>query len=86
MVQLLVLISLVALSAPAQRPPQVAIGVAAPAFAVVDDAGRKVSLKDFRGKVVVLEWHEKGCPYVNKHYRGGEMQARQKRWIDKGVA
>ena len=85
MIQILVLMSLVAFSSPYQRPPQVPIGVAAPGFSIADDSGRKVSLDEFRGKFVVLEWHEKGCPYVNKHYRGGEMQARHKRWMDKGV-
>lgn len=86
MTQLLVLISLVVLAVPAQRTPIVPIGSVAPAFTVTDDAGRTVSLADYRGKVVVLEWHEKGCPYVTKHYRGGAMQARQNRWMDQGVA
>ena len=35
---------------------------------------------------MVLEWHEKGCPYVTKHYRTGHMQRLQKQWTDRGVA
>ena len=44
------------------------------------------SLAEFKGKYVVLEWHEKGCPYVSKHYKTGHMQALQKKWMDRGVA
>ena len=68
-----------------QRMAQVAVGAVAPAFRVTDDTGAMRSLADYRGKFVVLEWHEKGCPYVTKHYRGGSMQARQKAWMDRGV-
>ena len=64
----------------------VAVGDQAPAFTASDDQGRQVSLAQFRGKYVVLEWHEKGCPYVAKHYRGGHLQALQKEWTDRGVA
>jgi peroxiredoxin len=82
---LLIALSLLVLFAPGQRSPQVPVGAIAPTFTVADDGGKQVSLADYRGKFVVLEWHEKGCPYVTKHYRGGDMQARQKRWMDKGV-
>ena len=61
-------------------------GAAAPDFSVADDHGTKRSLSDFRGKFVVLEWHEKGCPYVTKHYRTGHMQRLQREWMDRGVA
>ena len=68
-----------------QGMAQVAIGSTAPAFRVTDDTGAMRSLADYRGKFVVLEWHEKCCPYVTKHYRGGAMQARQKTWMGRGV-
>jgi hypothetical protein len=34
---------------------------------------------------VVLEWHNNGCPYTQKHYESGNMQRLQKEWTSKGV-
>jgi peroxiredoxin len=42
-------------------------------------------LSDFRGKIVVLEWTNPGCPVVQRHYRDGLMPALQKECTDKGV-
>lgn len=61
------------------------IGKAAPAFTGTDSHGRKVSLTDFKGKWVVLEWLNHECPYVRKHYGGKSMQALQKKYGEKGV-
>jgi hypothetical protein len=44
-----------------------------------------VSLADYKGKHVVLEWVNPGCPYVRKHYDSANMQATQKGAVDKGV-
>lgn len=60
------------------------VGEAAPAFTATDSNGAKVSLADFGGKYVILEWTNADCPYVKKHY-GGNMQALQKEAKDKGV-
>jgi hypothetical protein len=57
-----------------------AVGQAAPAFSVSDLAGKPVSLADYKGKTVVLEWTNFGCPFVQKHYRSGNMQALQKKY------
>ncbi len=65
---------LVAASAAAQA----VVGQAAPAFALNDTQGRAVKLADFKGKHVVLEWVNPGCPYVRKHYDSGNMPATQK--------
>ena len=46
-------------------------------FRLVDANGRAVTLSQFRGKPVVLEWNNPGCPYVQKHYDSGNMQATQ---------
>jgi AhpC/TSA family len=62
-----------------------AIGQPAPDFRATDSAGRAVSLADFKGKTVVLEWVNPGCPYVQKHYGAANMQATQRSAIDKGV-
>jgi peroxiredoxin len=47
--------------------------------------GKTYKLADFKGKYVVLEWHNAGCPYVKKHYEPGNMQKLQKQWTAKGV-
>ncbi|QYC09734.1 thioredoxin family protein [Brevundimonas nasdae] len=56
----------------------------APAFTLVDADGVQRSLADFRGKTVVLEWTNEGCPYVQKHYTGA-MQALQREAQADGV-
>ena len=55
-------------------------GQPAPAFTATDLAGKPVSLADYKGRTVVLEWHNFGCPFVQKHYRSGNMQALQKKY------
>jgi len=61
------------------------VGQAAPDFTLKDATGKTVKLSDFRGKHVVLEWTNPGCPYVKKHYNSGNMPATQKEAVDKGV-
>lgn len=61
------------------------VGEAAPDFVGADSNGKTHKLSDFRGKVVVLEWHNQGCPYTRKHYESGNMQKLQKEWTAKGV-
>mgnify|MGYP001325876399 CR=1 FL=1 len=61
------------------------VGQPAPAFSAVDTAGKTVSLADFKGRHVVLEWVNPGCPFVQKHYSGGNMQGTQKEATAKGV-
>jgi hypothetical protein len=61
------------------------IGELAPAFTSRDTKGRTRSLAEFKGRWVVLEWHNNGCPYVRKHYGSGGMQTLQREWTAKGV-
>jgi hypothetical protein len=61
------------------------IGKAAPDFAVMGSDGRMHTLSEYKGKIVVLEWLNHGCPYVRKHYDTGNMQALQKEMTDKDV-
>jgi len=42
-------------------------------------------MEQYRGKYVVLEWHNQGCPFTRKHYVSGNMQVLQKEWTAKGV-
>jgi hypothetical protein len=53
------------------------VGQKAPEFSAKDTSGKTVNLADFKGKTVVLEWVNPGCPYVRKHYTGGNMQGTQ---------
>ena len=61
-----------------------AVGQTAPDFTATDALGKTHRLSDFKGKHVVLEWTNPGCPFVVKHY-GGNMQALQKEFTIKGV-
>jgi len=61
------------------------VGDAAPAFSATGSDGKTYKLADYRGKYVVLEWHNNGCPYTRKHYESGNMQKLQKEWTGKGV-
>jgi peroxiredoxin len=63
----------------------VRVGTPAPAFTATDSRGQTESLDQYRGKYVVLEWHNRGCPYTRKHYVSGNMQVLQKEWTTKGV-
>ena len=60
-------------------------GEPAPGFTSVDSNGKQQSLSTYKGKFVVLEWHNQGCPYTKKHYESGNMQKLQKEWTAKGV-
>jgi len=53
------------------------VGRPAPNFKAADVNGKAVSLSDFRGKTVVLEWNNPECPFVKKHYGSGNMQKAQ---------
>jgi len=76
----LVLALLFACSAYAQK-----IGEPAPDFQATDSRGQTHELSEYRGKFVVLEWHNNGCPYTKKHYESGNMERLQKEWTARGV-
>jgi hypothetical protein len=59
-------------------------GVPAPMFSAPDIAGKTVSLGDYAGRIVILEWTNDGCPFVGKHYNSGNMQALQRKYIGEG--
>ena len=61
------------------------VGSPAPDFHGTDSSGKTQSLDEYRGKFVVLEWHNHDCPYTIKHYESGNMQSLQKQWTAKGV-
>jgi peroxiredoxin len=61
------------------------VGQSAPTFSGKDSRGKTVSLDQYRGKYVVLEWTNLTCPFTKKHYDSGNMQALQQEWTAKGV-
>jgi peroxiredoxin len=61
------------------------VGEPAPPFTAASTNGPGVSLADYRGKIVVLEWTNHDCPYVRKHYETSNMQALQKEATGQGV-
>lgn len=62
------------------------VGEPAPAFTAAASTGASVSLVDYKGKLVILEWTNHDCPYVRKHYETGNMQSLQKETTAEGAA
>ncbi|HEX5683954.1 MAG TPA: redoxin domain-containing protein [Ideonella sp.] len=81
----LTLIMTAGLAATGAAMAEAVVGQPAPAFAGADLAGKPLSLGDFKGKYVVLEWTNPQCPFVEKHYGSGNMPSTQKQLTDKGV-
>jgi peroxiredoxin len=61
------------------------IGKAAPDFTLKDLAGNEVKLASFKGKVVVLEWFNPGCPFVKRSHTVGSLVDTAKRHMKDGV-
>jgi peroxiredoxin len=85
-----VLAFLIAQAAWQDRPAQAAepsarINAPAPDFAAADSYGKTQKLSEQKGKIVVLEWTNNGCPFVGKHYGSGNMQSLQKKYTAQGV-
>jgi peroxiredoxin len=80
-----VLLSLPVLCFAAAASAVPSVGQPAPDFSLKDTTGKTVKLSDFRGRHVVLEWTNPGCPYVRKHYDSGNMAATQQDAAAKGV-
>ncbi len=72
---LMALTAFAVITAPAAAAP--VVGKAAPDFKAADANGKAVSLSDYRGKTVVIEWNNPECPFVKKHYGSGNMQKTQ---------
>ena len=61
------------------------VGSPAPDFSAQDSNGATHTLSQYKGKYVVLEWHNRECPFTLKHYASGNMQRLQKEWTARGV-
>ena len=49
----------------------------APTFVLMNQDSEMVDLASFKGKKVILEWTNHGCPFVAKHYKTKNMQSTQ---------
>jgi len=63
---------------------EVQTGSEAPEFELTSVDGKSVSLKSYKGKTIVLEWHNPGCPFVKKFYTPGKMQELQEATVAGG--
>lgn len=72
-------------SLPLAAQAAVQVGSPAPEFSGKNAEGKTVSLADYKGKIVVLEWNNPECPFVRKHYGNENIQKLQKEYTDKGV-
>ncbi len=59
-------------AAPAGSPAK--LGDQAPGFTLNDLSGKPVSLADFKGKIVVLEWFNPECPFVKASHEKGSLK------------
>jgi len=64
---------------------QAKLNESAPDFKLTDSNGSEHSLSDFDGKIVVLEWINFDCPYVQKHYDSKNMQTLQEKYSKESV-
>ena len=61
------------------------LGKTAPDFELKDLKGNALNLSDLKGQIVVLEWVNYDCPFVQKFYREGHMQSWQRHYAEQGV-
>src|SRR4051812_835971 len=60
-------------------------GDMAPQFALQDQDGKTVNLADAKGKIVVLEWFNNECPFVQRHYKAKTMNTLAEKYAGKDV-
>lgn len=85
MMKTMTLIAILAVAGGAAAGPGVDVGDKAPGFTLTDSAGKTVSLADFTGQVVVLEWTNPDCPFVKRHYQEGSMKNLTSAYSEIGV-
>lgn len=82
----LIMTAILAIGAgPAVAANGAGVGDQAPLFTLTDSAGREISLADYKGKVVVLEWVNPDCPFVQRHYKAGTMKSLAATYASEGV-
>ena len=81
----IVAVAAVAIFAAFSVAPEVEVGKAVPAFSLTGIDGKTYSIADLKGEVVVLEWTNPNCPFVQRVYKSGIMTGVQKKYADKVV-
>jgi peroxiredoxin Q/BCP len=75
---------------PVKSPPELNVGDAAPYFAIADDQGKTHSLKDYRGKSVILYFYPKdntpGCTTEACDFRDNFSRLKSKGVVVLGVS
>lgn len=61
------------------------VGKKAPSFKLINENSKQISLNDFKGKIVILEWLNHGCPFIKKHYNSNNMQETQRELVDENT-
>ena len=79
------IVAVVFISAFTFVPGEVEVGKAVPTFSLKGIDGKSYSISDFKGKVVVLEWTNPNCPYVQRVYKSGIMSGVQKKYAERVV-
>jgi peroxiredoxin len=86
LVALTVLSLLVSQSRAKDDNKKAAVGQPVPSFTLQDTNGKTVSLADYSGKIVVLEWINPGCPFVVRHHGLNTMTTLANKYKGKDVA
>lgn len=76
-------IAAIAFASPGFASPTV--GAPAPDFSLTDSSGKPQTLSQYKGKTVVLEWNNPGCPFVKKHYESGNIPKQQAAATSAGI-
>ena len=85
MVASLLALSLAAFAADSASSPTAKLGAPAPGFTLDDQTGKPVSLSDYSGKIVVLGWINRDCPFVQRHLKANTFNNLNAKYSDKGV-
>ena len=83
--KIVLIVAAAMVAVPGMAGDGVSVGDTAPAFTLTDTAGNEVSLGDFEGKIVVLEWLNPDCPFVQRHYKAGTMKDLATKYDGEGV-
>src|SRR5262245_39091763 len=77
--------ALLALAAGATARASAVVGQPAPGFTLQDQDGHETDLGKLRGKIVVLEWTNPDCPFVQRHYGAKTMKTLAERFRERDV-
>jgi peroxiredoxin len=65
--------------------PKAEVGSPAPDFTLEDQTGHEVKLSEIKNSIIVLEWMNPDCPFVQRHYNSGTMTTLSNKYKDKNV-